>query len=272
LGYIELIDRVGTLNAQQREFIRRAQFSVKNITSLIDDLLDLGRIEAGYDTQKEVVPIPVILEYPLVGLRSRMAAKEQQLIVDLPGDLPPILGNIARLHQMISNLIDNSIKYTQEKGQITIRARTEGDQIILQVSDNGPGIPPADQPFIFDKFFRGSNINYDGIPGTGLGLAIVRSIVENHQGRIWAESALGKGSTFTIVLPAACKNAICLKIASAGAVRGSQRRLSPKEETAMSVTFSLVSALMIPYYLAISQCQSSHILCDLIHESGSCFW
>ena len=79
-------------------------------------------------------------------------------------------------------------------------SRREGKQIILQVCDDGPGIPAADQPYIFDKFFRGSNVLSD-TPGTGLGLAIVKSITENHHGRIWVDSAPGRGSTFTIVLP-----------------------------------------------------------------------
>jgi two-component system NtrC family sensor kinase len=111
-----------------------------------------------------------------------------------------VLGNPVRLRQMIANLVSNSIKFTPKDGKIAIRARSEGGQLILQLVDNGPGIPPADQPYIFDKFYRGSNIPYDA-PGTGLGLAIVKSIVENHQGRIWLNSTLGQGSVFTVVLP-----------------------------------------------------------------------
>jgi two-component system NtrC family sensor kinase len=101
---------------------------------------------------------------------------------------------------MISNLIGNAIKYTQPGGKIEVRATVAEGQLIFEVSDNGPGIPTGDQPFIFDKFFRGSNVNSD-TQGTGLGLAIVKSIVENHQGRIWMSSALGAGTRFTVVLP-----------------------------------------------------------------------
>ena len=81
-----------------------------------------------------------------------------------------------------------------------MRLRAEGGQIILQVTDSGPGISSADQPHIFDKFYRGENVP-DGVPGSGLGLSIVKSILENHQGRIWVESTLGQGSTFFVVLP-----------------------------------------------------------------------
>jgi signal transduction histidine kinase/DNA-binding response OmpR family regulator len=200
LGYVELIDRIGPVNDQQREFIRRVQLSVHNITTLINDLLDLGRIEAGFDARNEVVPISEIIHYALDSLRSRAAEKSQKLIEDIPENLPQVLGNPIRLRQVASNLILNAIKYTPEGGSVTINARAEGNQIILQVIDNGIGIPPADQPYIFDKFYRASNLPTN-VPGTGLGLAIVKSIVENHLGRIWVESTLGQGTTFTIVLP-----------------------------------------------------------------------
>ena len=200
LGYVELLDRVGSINAQQAEFIRRIQVSVNNITALINDLLDLGRIEAGFDTRKEVVPMYVILRYAIDGIRNRAQEKGQSLILEADETLPPTIGNPIRLRQMISNLIGNAIKYTQPEGVIRVCGRAEGGQMIVQVIDNGPGILPSDQPYIFDKFYRGSNVLGD-ISGTGLGLAIVKSIVENHQGRIWVDSAPGEGSTFTVVLP-----------------------------------------------------------------------
>jgi two-component system NtrC family sensor kinase len=200
LGYVELIDRVGTINAQQREFIRRIQLSVHSITALINDLLDLGRIEAGFDARNEVVPLQAIIHYAVDGLIARAQEKSQQLNTDIPNELPPVLGNPVRLRQMFGNLISNAIKYTPKGGEIIVRARAEGKQIIAQVIDNGPGIPSADQPYIFDKFYRASNIPGE-IPGTGLGLAIVKSIVENHLGRIWVESVIGEGTVFTVVLP-----------------------------------------------------------------------
>lgn len=200
LGYVELLDRVGPVNTQQAEFIRRVLISVNNITALINDLLDLGRIEAGFDSRKEVVPMQVMLRYAIDGLRVRSLEKEQTLILDVDEDLPPTIGNPIRLRQMISNLVNNAIKYTPTGGEIRVYGHAEGGQLILQVCDDGPGIPAADQPYIFDKFYRGSNIG-SNISGTGLGLAIVKSIVENHAGRIWVDSVPGEGSTFTVVLP-----------------------------------------------------------------------
>jgi signal transduction histidine kinase len=102
---------------------------------------------------------------------------------------------------LVANLLENAIRYTPKGGKVSVRAQAEEGQVIVQVSDNGPGIPPADQPYLFDKFFRASNVP-GGVPGTGLGLSIVKSIVDSHNGRIWVDSRLGEGSTFTVVLPA----------------------------------------------------------------------
>jgi two-component system NtrC family sensor kinase len=201
LGYVELIERVGEINAQQKDFIRRVQTSVQNITELINALLELGRIEAGFDQKKEPVPIPMIVQYAVDGLQHQFEQKGHEVIVDMHDHLPPVFGNPVRLRQMINNLLENAIKYTPDGGQVFVRARAEGDQIILQIQDTGVGIPPADQPYIFDKLYRASNVPMDS-KGTGLGLAIVKSIVENHEGRLWFDSNLGRGTTFTVVLPA----------------------------------------------------------------------
>lgn len=200
LGYVELIERAGDINEQQREFVERVQFSVQQITNLVTDLLDLGRIEAGLETTRESSPISVLARYAVEGLRAAAETRGLQLRVDLPEDLPLVSGDPIRLRQMIGNLLENAIKYTPKDGQVTIMASSEGDQVILKVSDTGPGIPPADQPYLFDKFFRASNVA-DRSPGTGLGLSIVKSIVDHHNGRIWVDSSLGQGTTFTVVLP-----------------------------------------------------------------------
>ena len=202
LGYVELIDRAGEVNDQQREFIRRVRHSVEQIRVLITDLLDLGRIEAGMDAAKQSTPLPVLARYAIDGLRASAESKNLELEADLPDDLPLITGDPIRLRQLIGNLLENAIKYTPPGGRVHIETLSEDDQVILRVSDNGPGIPPGDQPYLFDKFFRASNVP-DETPGTGLGLSIVKSIVDSHNGRIWVESVLGQGTRFTVVLPAA---------------------------------------------------------------------
>ncbi len=200
LGYIELIDRVGPVNSQQKEFIQRVQSSVHSITALINDLLDLGRIEAGFDIQKDIISLDSIIHYSIDSLKGRTLSKGQQLEIMISNPLPHLLGNPIRLRQMVTNLLANAIKYTETGGLLKISAHAEAGQIILQISDNGPGIPDVDLPFIFDKFYRASNVP-ENTSGSGLGLAIVKSIVENHNGRIWVDSAIGHGTTFTVVLP-----------------------------------------------------------------------
>jgi two-component system NtrC family sensor kinase len=202
LGYVDLITRVGPVNDRQDEFIKRVQVSVRNITALINDLLELGRIESGFDARKEFVPLPVIIKYSLDSLGSSIIEKKHEVLVDTPDDVDEVFGDPTRLRQLFDNLLSNAIRYTPMGGQIRISLRSENNQVILQVQDTGPGIPASDQPYIFDKFYRASNIEQD-IPGSGLGLAIVKTIVENHQGRVWVDSILGQGSTFTVVFPTA---------------------------------------------------------------------
>jgi len=200
LGYAELLERVGPLNEQQKEFILRIHSSVKYITALINDLLDLGRIEAGFDSHRETIQLESILRYTLSNLERNAQKKKQILEVNIATGLPSMHGNPVRIRQMFDNLINNAIKYTPEGKKISINLHHEGSQVILKITDQGPGIPPEDQPHIFEKFYRASNTTSDA-SGSGLGLAIVRKIVESHDGRIWVESTLEKGATFFVVLP-----------------------------------------------------------------------
>lgn len=200
LGYVELLERVGPLNDQQREFVRRIQTSVHSITALVNDLLDLGRIEAGFDASRDLVLLQDVLHYTLETYQNQAQDKQITITVDIDPSLPAMRGNPIRLRQLMDNLVGNAIKYTPQGGRVRVSLQAEDGQIILQVADTGMGIPLADQPHIFEKFYRASNTP-KGTPGTGLGLAIVKSIVENHQGRIWLTSTPGQGSTFYVVLP-----------------------------------------------------------------------
>jgi two-component system NtrC family sensor kinase len=202
LGYVELIERVGPINQRQRDFINRVEISVHNITTLVDDLLNLGRIESGFDTRRETIQLANVIQHAM-GLFTIQAEESHiEIKMDLPEQLPPVFGNPVHIRQMIEKLYENAFKYTGSNGSIRTICRVEGEQIILQISDTGKGVPPGDLPFIFDKFFRPSNLSSE-VTGTGLGLAIVKSIVENHGGRIWVDSTTDQGTTFTIVLPTA---------------------------------------------------------------------
>jgi two-component system NtrC family sensor kinase len=201
LGYVELIERAGPTTSQQDEFIYRVKLSVEQITNLVSDLLDLGRIEAGLDSTHEETPISVLARYAVESMRVPAEAKGLSIELDVEEDLPMVNGDPIRLRQMIGNLLENAVKYTPSGGEVCLEANSEDSQIILRVLDDGPGIPPSDQPYLFDKFYRASNIPAD-VPGTGLGLSIVKSIVDHHNGRIWVDSQMGKGTVFTVVLPA----------------------------------------------------------------------
>jgi two-component system NtrC family sensor kinase len=200
LGYVELINRVGEVNKQQQEFINRVRISVRNIAELINNLLELGRIEAGFDTRKEFVPMGIIMQYAIDSLYNQIDELSHELTVDISKDVPNAYGDPVRLRQVVDVLLNNAVRYTVSPGHISLRLHAEKDQLILQVEDDGLGIPLQDQPYIFEKFFRGSNVP-DSVNGSGLGLAIVKSIVENHQGRVWVDSTVGVGSCFTVMLP-----------------------------------------------------------------------
>jgi PAS domain S-box-containing protein len=201
LGYTELVGRVGPLNEQQDEFIGRIRSSIKNITLLVDELLDLSRLEAGFDTRREPVQLEKILQRAMDTLDAQFRISDQKLELSVGKDLPDLRGSPLRLRQLLDNLLTNASKYSPPGSTIRISLESEDSWIILSVTDEGPGIPQSEQARIFEKFYRASNVP-EQVGGTGLGLAIVKSIVDAHQGRIWVESSVGKGSTFVVVLPA----------------------------------------------------------------------
>jgi PAS domain S-box-containing protein len=201
LGYAELIDRIGPLTEQQHEFLRRIQASVQHITTLVNDLLDLGRLEAGFDTRREMIQIESILKYTLDTFETQARGKKIELTSTLGAEIPSLRANPIRIRQLLDNLVGNAIKYTPDQGKVHVSIAARDRQIILEVQDSGPGIPQNEQNRIFEKFYRATNVP-EGTQGTGLGLAIVKSIVDSYHGRIWVESTLGRGSSFFVVMPA----------------------------------------------------------------------
>jgi two-component system NtrC family sensor kinase len=200
-GYLDLLSRVGPLTAKQEEYIARAQRSLSAVADLVGDLLDVGRIEAGFDLKMVRTDLgPVIIE-AVTELRAEAEAKGQTLQISVPAGLSPVKGSPRRLRQVISNLVSNAVKYTLPEGRIFVEALEGDDHVLINVIDDGIGIPLADQAYLFDKFFRVDAPETHDIPGTGLGLSIVKSVVEKHDGRVWVESTPGGGSTFTVLLP-----------------------------------------------------------------------
>lgn len=201
LGYVDLVERAGPLQDLQKSFLDRIQFSVHNITNLVDDLLNLGRIEAGFDTRKEMLDLSSYIYQVIDEMNPKLLETDTHLKLDVPDSSQKIYASPIQIRQLLSNLLTNAIKYSDPGKTMTITLQEKENQIILQISDEGFGIPSTDLPYVFDKFYRSGTVIGTEIPGSGLGLAIVKSIVENHQGRIWVDSVFGQGSTFTIVFP-----------------------------------------------------------------------
>ncbi|HID62824.1 MAG TPA: HAMP domain-containing protein [Anaerolineae bacterium] len=199
-GYVTMIPTAGTLNEKQREFINKIIRGIDQMSELIDDLLDIGRIEAGVGIEMAPCEVGNLVKMVVAELSGRAEAKNLKLQLELPPTLPPIVGDKALIKRAVANLVDNAIKYTPE-GSVTVRVRERDSYLVVSVSDTGIGIAPADQMRLFEKFYRIKRRDTIRIKGTGLGLAIVKSIAERHNGKAWVESKLGEGSTFHLALP-----------------------------------------------------------------------
>lgn len=201
-GYATMLEMVGQLNEQQVSYVRKIVGGVESMSRLVTNLLNLGRIEAGVGLQLEMISVQDIVERVVGGLQLSAAQKHIDLSVEMPKqNLPLIEADPALLQQALQNLVENAIKYTRAEGKVLLRVLVQPIGLVFQVIDNGPGISPVDMPRLFEKFYRGGQQGPPDARGTGLGLAIVKSIAERHGGRAWAESQLGKGSTFYLALP-----------------------------------------------------------------------
>jgi two-component system phosphate regulon sensor histidine kinase PhoR len=200
-GYATMMPMVGSLNEKQQEFATKIIVGIEQMTKLIDDLLDLGRIEAGVGLARETCHLDEIVNGIVDTLQPHAISKGLAFNVEMPNNLPSVSGDPTLLRQAITNLLDNAIKYTPAGGQVRVSVSKEPDRFRLSVTDTGLGIAPADQTHLFQKFFRVKQRGSSQVKGSGLGLAIVKSIIERHGGRVWVDSRLGKGSTFYMELP-----------------------------------------------------------------------
>jgi signal transduction histidine kinase/CheY-like chemotaxis protein len=201
-GFVDLIEMTGSLNDRQKTFAEKIREGVTVITRMITELLDLSRIEKGGKFEFTVIALNEVISESVETLRGHAASKKQRLEVALPSNLSPVMGNRLRLGQAVKNLVGNAIKYTPYQGRIRVWTEERDGQILFHVRDTGIGISAEDQTKLFQEFYRVKSPQTDEIPGTGLGLSITKSIIERHGGRIWVNSELGKGSTFTFLLPA----------------------------------------------------------------------
>ena len=196
-----MLDGVYPLDAEHMSGVL-AQSKV--LTRLVDDLRTLALAEAGQmQLDRQSTDVGGLAAMVTSAFRTRAAEKQVALDVDIAADLPHAAADSQRLFQVMSNLIDNALRYTPAGGRIRVSARRGEDHcILLSVTDSGSGIPAEDLPFVFERFYRAEKSRARSEGGTGLGLAIARSIVEAHDGSIRARSDVGNGTTFEVILPA----------------------------------------------------------------------
>ncbi len=193
----------GEISEQQKKFLLRAGERIKGLVSQIDDIFDMARNESRH-TPLEAVSIVEIANKSLENARPQADGKNIDLVADWKMESPAIPAERTRLQQAFGSLLGNAIKFTESGGKVILRITDDdkGQKIVVEVMDNGPGIPGDELPRIFDDFYRGNDSPIGG--GAGVGLSNTKRIIEAHGGRIWAESPYPeseKGAKFTFTLP-----------------------------------------------------------------------
>jgi signal transduction histidine kinase len=200
----------GKINENQAKFLSMAERNINRLTNILNDLLNLSRIESGkIELRFESVGLKGIIELTASSLRPHADGKSIKIDLEINEQLPAVYGDPEKIEQILTNLIGNAIKFTPEGGRILITAQPlphdeksgYGDKVAVSVKDTGIGIPSEHLDAIFEKFHQVEGSLHRSVSGTGLGLAITKGLVEAHQGKIWVESEVEKGSTFTFTLP-----------------------------------------------------------------------
>jgi len=205
-GYTDLIllGAAGTMNDEQKRFLGIIKANADRLSTLINDLLDIGRIESQrVDWNIQPLALRRLVDQVADSWRGKIEEEGLKLFIDIPFELPAVLADSNRVLQILTNLVSNAYQYTHLGGNITLRAHRANEMVQVDVSDTGIGIALEDQPKIFGRFFRSDDPDVQKHAGTGLGLAIARALVEMQGGKIWFQSMLGQGSTFSFTLPIA---------------------------------------------------------------------
>jgi len=203
-GYLELLmEEGGNLTAEQERFLRVVDRNSERLLHLVGDLLFLAQVDAGKLTiEHENVRLEEVVQDSVEALRPIAESRGIELVTSIT-PLPSLVGDPARLAQVLDNLVSNALKFTAEGGRVSVSLYAEGDRAVVEVEDNGVGIPTAEQSRLFERFFRSSRATDNAIPGTGLGLAITKAIAERHGGRISVESEEDVGTSVRVELPLA---------------------------------------------------------------------
>lgn len=205
-GYAAILmaGKLGTVPAPVKERLGKINKHSNSLTNLVDDLLDISRIESGKVEMKlEKISLKDVIDELIDIIAPQMKEKKIEASVDIPEKTPACLADKTQLGRVLTNLIGNAIKFTPEKGKISIRVGQDKGSLQIDVRDSGIGIPEEDMVNIFEEFYRVDNEINQKIKGTGLGLSLVKQIVEAHKGRIWVSSIPGRGATFSFTLPKA---------------------------------------------------------------------
>jgi signal transduction histidine kinase len=206
-GFSEIIRDEDLTREEVTEYAADINAEAQRLSRLIDDMLDLDRMESGRLTlHREPVDLNTLITEVAGDMRS--SAPQHVLRLDLGDALPPLSGDRDKLRQVLTNLLSNAVKYSPEGGEITLSSRVEGACVHVRVQDHGVGIPPEALEAIFERYARIDSDATRSIQGTGLGLPIVRRIVALHGGAVWAESAPGQGSVFHATIPLAGASAV----------------------------------------------------------------
>jgi len=201
-GFTEVLLEEENLTPRHQEYVQIIDQNSRRLLRLINDLLDLTKLEAGMmRMSKTDIDLEAMVQKAIDLLSPLYTQKQLDVTVEIPGRLPRVMADPDRIEQVLINLISNAIKFTPEKGHISVGAAYQNGQVKVWISDTGVGIASRDLDRIFDKYQQLENKWTYGIKGTGLGLPIAKQIIEAHRGRIWAQSEEGKGSTFTFALP-----------------------------------------------------------------------
>ncbi len=198
---------MGTVNDKQRRFLGIARQEAERISGLLKDLLQLSKLEAGHPAvnPRELRPAGLV-ERCVQRFAPAAEAKSIGIRMDIQPDLPTLIGDPELLEQVLLNLIANAVKFSPPGSEVVVAANCDSgrEEVVFAVTDDGPGIPKSEQPFVFQKYYRASSFRHK-IDGTGLGLHIAKHIVESHGGTVWLESREGSGSTFGFTLPLSTK-------------------------------------------------------------------
>jgi signal transduction histidine kinase len=205
-GYADLLlmGAAGTLSEQQQHFLDIIRNNADRLSSLVNDLLDISRIEQGRaELEIQDISIGDLVDDLMASLEGRFAGevKQVQITIEMPDDLPTVQADYDRVTQIFINIVQNAYQYTPDGGSVTISGHREPGGVRVDVADTGIGISPEDKDRIFERFFRGEDPLVMGTAGTGLGLSIVKHLVEMHHGQVWYESLQGEGTTFSVLLP-----------------------------------------------------------------------